>query len=127
MIEFLTLEDVLLVHQIQIDRFGGTRGVRDEALLESALAQPKAMFGNKYLHKDIFAMAAAYLFHIVKNHPMLDGNKRTGLASILLFLRLNGVYLQLDNVSVTKLTISVAKGDMEKVDIATCLKELSIS
>ncbi len=115
-----------LVHKIQISRFGGTDGIRDEALLESAIAQPQAAFADQYLHNDIFLMAAAYLFHIVKNHPLLDGNKRTGLASALLFLRLNGVHLQLDNDALTNLTLSVAKGEIEKSDIAACLKSLSV-
>ena len=72
-------------------------GVRDHALLESALAQPGAAFGGEFLHVDLFAMAAAYLFHIVKNHPFLDGNKRTGLIVAITFLAINGVSIPSDS------------------------------
>ncbi|MBM4377524.1 MAG: type II toxin-antitoxin system death-on-curing family toxin [Deltaproteobacteria bacterium] len=90
-IDFLTFEDVLGGHALQIERFGGTHGLRDEALLESALAQPSSSFGGEYLHADLFEMAAAYLFHVVKNPPFVDGDKRVGLAAALVFLEVNGI------------------------------------
>ena len=71
---FLETDDVLAVHAEQIERFGGADGVRDRGLLESALAQPMVTFGDNFLHEDLYAMAAAYLFHIVQNHPFIDGN-----------------------------------------------------
>jgi death on curing protein len=74
---FLELSEILLAHDVQIARFGGMYGVRDEGLLESALAQPKATFNGKLLHSTIYEQAAAYLYHIAKNHPFIDGNKRT--------------------------------------------------
>ncbi len=89
--DFLQVEDVLLFHRDQIDLYGGEHGVRDMGLLESAVAQPNAGFGGQYLHEDLFEMAAAYLFHLVKNHPLVDGNKRIGAVSALAFLKLNGV------------------------------------
>ena len=67
-------------------RYGGLPGLRDEGLLESAVAQAVATFGGEYLHNDIFQMAAAYLFHIVQNHPFVDGNKRAGAAAAVVFL-----------------------------------------
>lgn len=94
MVQFLSLDDVLESHAEQIAAYGGSDGIRDVGLLESALAQPAAMFGGQYLHVDVFGMAAAYLFHIVKNHPFLDGNKRVGLEAALLFLEINGLSIE---------------------------------
>lgn len=74
-----------------MEAFGGSDGLRDANLLASTVAQPSATFGGSLLHEDLFAMAAAYLFHIVMNHPFIDGNKRTGLAAALVFLDINGL------------------------------------
>jgi death-on-curing family protein len=90
--EFLTREDALEIHSAQLDQFGGGAGLRDEGLLISALAQPEATAFGNYLHHDMFEMAAAYLFHVVSNHPFLDGNKRTGLVCALVFLDLTRSY-----------------------------------
>src|SRR4051812_45493446 len=89
-IRFPTFDEVLELQRIQIDTFGGSRGLRDEGLLRSALAQPEMQFGGKYVHDDLAAMAGAYLFHLAKNHPFVDGNKRIAAATTLLFLALNG-------------------------------------
>ena len=67
--EFLSLAEALEIHRDQIERYGGNTGIRDLGLLQSALAMPAAGFGERYLHTDLFEMAAAYLFHIVQNHP----------------------------------------------------------
>ncbi len=75
----LDVEDVLLIHEEQLARYGGAAGVRDAGLLESAVAVPRASAGCEFAHEDLFAMAAAYAFHIAQNQPFLDGNKRTGL------------------------------------------------
>ena len=75
---FLTLEQVLRLHKASIDTFGGSHGLRDRGALASALAIPKAGFGDQYLHQSIYDKASAYLYHIVKNHPFVDGNKRSG-------------------------------------------------
>lgn len=90
---FLSIEEVLEIHADQITRYGGTLGVRDEGLLRSALAQPESRFGDEFLHGSLETMAAAYLFQWVKNHPFLDGNKRTGAACGLIFLEINGLEL----------------------------------
>lgn len=95
--EFLDFEDVLELHTLQLARYGGAEGVRDQGLLESALAQPLATFDGEFVHADLFAMAAAYLFHIVRNHPFMDGNKRTGLLAALVFLDLNGISIERDS------------------------------
>src|SRR5512143_1409321 len=88
---FLTLAEVIEIHADQITRYGGSHGIRDMDLLSSAVAMSSASFGGKFLHADIFEMAAAYAFHIAQNHPFIDGNKRAALASALVFLELNGV------------------------------------
>ena len=81
------------IHRDQIDRYGGSPGIRDIKLLESAVATPAAGFGEDYLHTNIYEMAAAYLFHIIRNHPFTDGNKRTGAVAAIVFLMMNGIEL----------------------------------
>ena len=87
--EFLAVDDVLQIHDEQLAAYGGVAGIRDQGLLESAVAMPQASFGEVYLHEDLSHMAAAYAFHIAQNQPFLDGNKRTGLVAALVFLDLN--------------------------------------
>jgi death on curing protein len=114
----LSIDDVLQIHQDQIARYGGSPDLRDPGLLQSALAQPQAMFGGEWLHTYPFEMAAAYLFHVVKNHPFVDGNKRTGAVAGLLFLELNGVELQIPTGQLSDITIAVACGEMDKAGVA---------
>ena len=75
---FLDIERIRQTHVNLIEHYGGAEGVRDVGLLQSAIAMPQASFGGEFLHKDLFEIAAAYLYHIVQNHPFVDGNKRTG-------------------------------------------------
>jgi len=117
-IDFLRVEDVLNLHADQVDLYGGSHGLRDPGLMESAVAQPQASFGGAYLHEDLFEMAAAYLFHLVQNHPFLDGNKRTGAVAALVFLDLNGIEIHAPEGSLYNLTISVATGQAGKSEIA---------
>lgn len=122
MIIFLTLPEVLDFHAEQIDLYGGVRGVRDMALLESALAQPCATFGGELLHSDIFEAASAYMFHIIQNHPFIDGNKRTGLAACLYFLGLNDIEIDVDPNELEKFVRAIASGDIAKHKIANFLR-----
>ena len=117
-IDFLSLDDVLFAHSDQIQRYGGDPGVRDPGLLESAVAQAQATFGNQRLHAFPFEMAAAYLFHIVQNHPFVDGNKRTGAVSAILFLELNGIEIAPAPGAVYDITIAVAEGTADKAAVA---------
>ena len=105
---FLDLDRALRTHRSLIAEYGGSDGVRDVGLLQSALAMPQASFGGEYLHKDLFEMAAAYLYHIVRNHPFVDGNKRTGAATAIIFLALNGIELRADEDGLVALTLAVA-------------------
>ena len=88
---FLTLTEVNEIHVYQLKHFGGSSGVRDINLLKSAIGMPEMSFGGVMLHKDIYEMAAAYLFHIAENHPFIDGNKRTGAMTSVVFLDINGI------------------------------------
>lgn len=123
--DFLTLEDVLDIHPLQLARFGGGEGVREPGLLESALAQPRASFGGQYMHADIWEMAGAYLFHLVSNHPFVDGNKRVGLLAALVFLELNGVSLTGGSEELYELTMAVAAGQRTKPEVTAMLKRLA--
>ncbi|MBD0309397.1 MAG: type II toxin-antitoxin system death-on-curing family toxin [Microcoleus sp. T1-bin1] len=116
--KFLSLDEVLELHADQISSFGGTPGVRDEGLLESALAQPQATFGGQFLHPTISEQAAAYLYHIAMNHPFIDGNKRTAFAVMDTFLRLNSCALNLTDDRAYDLVMRVARGTMTKEELS---------
>jgi len=120
--KFLTLDEVLAVHHDQISSFGGSYGVRDRGLLESALAQPRATFAGELLHPKIHQQATAYLYHLAMNHPFIDGNKRTAFAATDIFLRLNGYSLNLTNEQVYELVMQVACGQMGKLELANFLE-----
>jgi death-on-curing protein len=111
---FLTLEEVVAIHRDQIDRYGGSMGVRDWGLLQSAAAMPAAAFGGQYVHTDVHEMAAAYLFHIVQNHPFIDGNKRVGAVAADVFLALNDWQLFAVQNDYAELVLSVARGEASK-------------
>ncbi len=116
--KFLTLDQVLALHKMQIEQFGGSHGVKDEGLLLSALAQPESGFGNDYFHKDLFEMAAAYLFHLVKNHAFHDGNKRIGALTAAVFLEVNGYLVTADEDAFEKLVMDTAQSLVTKEQIA---------
>lgn len=115
---FLTLDEVLALHADQIERYGGATGVRDLGLLESALAAPRATFGGGLLHATLPEMAAAYLFHAVRNHPFVDGNKRAGLAAAVAFLGLNDLWLEAGEDELVALVVGVAEGRVGKAEVA---------
>lgn len=125
---FLTYEEVIEIHVDQVTRYGGSGGVRDEGLLRSAIAQPEASFGEDLLHPTLEAQAGAYLYHIVKNHPFIDGNKRAGAACCLVFLDINGHELdpKLDDIvgptghtHFEEIVLAVASGSMTKDELIT--------
>jgi death on curing protein len=125
--EFLDVEDVLELHALQLARYGGIEGVRDRGLLESAIAQPQATFDGEFVHDNLFMMAAAYLFHIVQNHPFVDGNKRTGLLAALVFLDLNGILITHSSPNLYELTLGVADGRVNKNATADTLRRITQS
>ncbi|MBI3804969.1 MAG: type II toxin-antitoxin system death-on-curing family toxin [Nitrospirae bacterium] len=115
---FLTVDQVIEVHADLIEEFGGSHGIRDLGLLQSAIAMPQAGFGDEYLHSNLFEMAAAYLFHLVQNHPFIDGNKRTAALSAFTFLKLNGHALKADEFSFEGIILDVAQGKIGKAAVA---------
>ena len=117
-IEFLELSDVMQIHVDQIANYGGSIDIRDPNLLESAIEQPRATYGGSYLHAFPFEMAAAYLFHIVMNHPFVDGNKRTGTVAALVFLEWNGIAIEAKPGEVSDLTLAVASSQKGKREVA---------
>lgn len=119
---FLSFDEVLALQAEQISLFGGLHGVRDLGLLQSALGMAEATFGDAYLHGTLHEMAAAYLFHLVKNHPFLDGNKRIGLKVALVFLRLNQVRVAADEDSLVALVVGVADGTVTKAQVGVYLE-----
>ncbi len=123
--EFLTLDEILAIHQDQISRYGGSEGVRDWGLLQSAIAMPAASFAGQLLHADLYEMAAAYLFHIIQNHPFVDGNKRVGAVAGYLFLALNSLRLATDPADFEELAMSVARGETSKSAVASFFRNNS--
>ena len=120
----LTVEIVREIHAAAIGNFGGSDGVREMALLESAVAAPQASFGGKSPYKDIPEMAAAYLFYLCKNHPFIDGNKRAALGACIVFLRLNGIEPKTDGPEWEALTLAVAGSMMDRDEATKRLRKL---
>ncbi len=121
---FLTLAEVIEIRNDQIQRYTGHAGIRDMNLLSSAVAMPYASFSGTFLHADIYGMAAAYAFHISQNHPFIDGNKRTALASALIFLELNGTGISDPEGKLYEAMIKLASGKMSKNEFADVFKKL---
>ncbi len=123
---FLTFADVIRIHVDQIERYGGQVGIRDLGLLQSALAMPRASFGQEWLHRDLYEMAAAYAFHLSQNHPFVDGNKRTGLVCALAFLEINDVSIADVEGRLYDAMMDVASGALDKLGLARVFRALSL-
>ena len=121
---FLTVALVREVHAEAIAQFGGSDGLRDEALLESAVAAPQATFGGQSVYANVEEVGAAYLFYLCRNHPFVDGNKRAALGSCLLFLRLNGWEPAPDGPDWERLTLDVAASRLDRDATTKRLKAL---
>jgi death-on-curing protein len=124
-ITFLTLAEVIEIHKDQIHRYGGQSGIRDIGLLSSAVSMPHASFSGRLLYNDIYQIAAAYAFHICQNHPFIDGDKRTALASALVFLELNGISISDPEGRLYEAMVKLASGKLSREKLATILKSLS--
>ena len=120
---FLTFAEIIEIHEYQISRFGGAAGLRDIDLLKSAIGMPSATFGGEYLHPSIIEMAAAYLYHLVENHPFVDGNKRVGAMAALIFLDLNGYDFDASDAEFTDMVLKVASGKMLKAEITLFFRQ----
>lgn len=114
---FLSVEDVMFIQERVLAQDGGLAGVRDMGLLSAAVMMPQQAFGGELLHDDLPSMAAAYLFHLAKNHAFLDGNKRVALASAISFLIVNGTSKLPDQDEAAEITLAVASGQMSKIEL----------
>jgi death-on-curing protein len=120
-VRFLGLDEVLALHADQIERYGGSPGVRDLGLLESAVAAAEASFGGDYLHGTLPEMAAAYLFHLAQNHAFVDGNKRIAAAAMIMFVYVNDHDVACDEDDLVDLVLGVATGTTTKAEVAVFL------
>lgn len=120
----LTVDIVEEIHALAIAKFGGSEGVGDLALLESAVAAPQAGFGGKSLYADLAEVAAAYLYFLCRNHPFVDGNKRAALGACIVFLRLNGIEPKADGPEWEELTQAVAAGAIDRAETTGRLRKL---
>lgn len=131
MISFIGITDVLEMHDMVIRELGGCPGTKDEGLLESAVNQPLMILSyGRTEEQEITYLAATYFFHIIKNHPFVDGNKRTGLLTALKFLAKNGYEIEAPNETIYddlyQLTIDTAASKKNKEEIAACFKSLAL-
>ena len=121
--KFISKTSVIETHEFLIQKTGGESGILNEKQLDAALAMPMATFADEFLHKDIFEMAAAYLFHIYQAHAFVDGNKRIAFAICRHFLLLNGYKLRMSQEGVEKLVLDIASSRLkDKAEIAGILK-----
>ena len=124
-IRYVPKEVVLTIHADLLQRYGGRPGLRDPGLLDSALAQPKMTVGGKFAHKTLFDKAAAYGFHVCKNHPFIDGNKRVAFVLMDVFLQQNGWEIKAAEEDAYTIIMALASGQLSKAQLATWLKEHS--
>jgi death on curing protein len=121
---YLSLEEVIRIHDFLIEKIGGLSGIREKSLLESAIANPMmAVFGQE-LHPTVFDKAASYLYSISRNHPFLDGNKRTASACSLVFLRANGKKPKYEVQEFEDFIVEVAKGNKSHEEISDYFKKI---
>ena len=123
MILYLSVEQVLQIHEAQIERFGGPAGLRDPDALESAVARPAMTFGGEDLYPDLPSKTGALMHSLVMNHAFVDGNKRIGVTAAELFLRLNGYRLEAENAELEELTMTVARGDLDAEALAIWFRQ----
>jgi death-on-curing protein len=122
-IRYLSVEQVLRLHDRQLDRFGGGGGVRDRGALEAAVARPRATFGGEDLYPDLASKAAALMHSLVMNHPFIDGNKRVGAMAAELFIEVNDRGLLAADEEFEEITLSVARGEIDAESLAIWLRQ----
>ncbi|MEX1245617.1 MAG: type II toxin-antitoxin system death-on-curing family toxin [Thermoanaerobaculia bacterium] len=123
MIVYLSVEQVLHLHQIQIERFGGSGGLRDRAGLESAIARPAATFGGDDLYPDLASKAGALMHSLVMNHPFVDGNKRVGAMAAELFLEINDRRLLGSDDDIERMTFALTRGEVDAERLAIWFRQ----
>ena len=122
---FIPNRIVATIHSDLLQRYGGRPGLRDPGLLDSALAQPKITVGGKFVHKTLFDKAAAYGFHVCKNHPFVDGNKRVAFVLMDIFLQKNGWEVTSNEEEAYSMMISLASSKLSKAQLSKWLKKHS--
>jgi death-on-curing protein len=122
MMRYLTLSQVLLLHQRIVEQSGGSSGIRDQAALESALVQPKMTFEGKDLYPSLEEKAAALCCSLVNNHPFIDGNKRVGHAAMEVFLIMNGYEISADVDAQESIMLNLASGKMDRKEFLRWLR-----
>lgn len=120
--KYLTVKDVLLLHQMAIDEFGGSHGLRDLGLLESAVARPSSTYDGEELYPDIYTKGAALVHSLLLNHQFVDGNKRTAMFSVMTFLELNGFELTASQKDIVEAALWIENKQPEIEEIASWLK-----
>lgn len=124
-LRFLSVDDVLELHEMQLEHYGGATGIRAPDLLESAVMMPQASFGGEFVHNGIYEMAAAYAFHIAENQPFVDGNKRTALASALVFLDWHQIEIEDPGEELYNAMIGIAQKKLDKNGLAKLFQRLA--
>jgi death on curing protein len=124
-VKTITLRQTLLLHEYMIRKHGGSSGVRDMAMLKSAIYRPFASYGGDDLYQDIYLKAGALIQSVVKNHPFIDGNKRTAFVAAYAFLKLNRIQMIISNAKVTKFMVRVSKDNLSVDEISDWLKKNS--
>lgn len=120
---YLTLEQIIIIHEDQIVRYGGSSGLRDVSLLESAVFRPQSSFGGDDLYPTIFDKASTLMHSLILNHPFIDGNKRTGITSMLVFLELNEYRLQVTQKALVNIALGVESKKLNTEKLAAWIKK----
>ena len=124
--KFVPIDIILVLHEDLLRKYGGSGGIRDRNLLESAVGQPRATFGRKHLHRTLFDKAAAYGFHIARNHPFVDGNKRIAFVVMNIFLSRNDWDLRAKEEDAYAMMMDLAQGRLTKTTLSAWLKKHSV-
>jgi death-on-curing protein len=125
-VKYLTAEQVLFMHSRLIDKTGGSHGIRDLGLLQSAVSRRRATFGGQELYPDIFQKAAALMESLTKNHPFIDGNKRTAIASAGIFLERNGYLMETTQEELERFALHLAGGKVSFKDAVKWFRKFSL-
>ena len=118
----ITIKNILRLHELSIITYGGSQGIRDQGLMESAIARPYQTFGGEDLYPTVFEKAAALTESIIINHPFIDGNKRTGLLAMLIILKIGNFKITASNDDTYNFTIQISTGEMKFEEIVLWLK-----
>lgn len=124
--QFLSFAEIMRLQAKVVNRFGGLHGIRDQALLESAIAYPETLYHFKQSEEDPLTLAASYAYHIIKNHAFLDGNKRIGILAMLSFLEKNGLELEVTNNVLYRLSIGIATSKLSEKQVVTRLRKYPV-